>query len=116
MSRAYRNTNTPLGMPALVEVETRLRELFRILKPDAKEPNRVGDLMGALLGENGGYQFCDTSTPNGRDYRKGVQRLFEGAFSAYRNPSSHVNIEMSREDSFAQIVLASQLMDVVEPR
>jgi hypothetical protein len=101
---------------ALVEVETRLRELFKMMKPDAVEPNGVGDLIGALLTENGAYQFCDTSTPSGRNYRTGIQRLFEGAFSAYRNPSSHANFEMSKEDSFAQIVLASQLMDVVEPR
>lgn len=106
----------PAANRALVEVEARLRELFRILKPDAKEPNRVGDLIGALLMEKGVYQFCDTSTPSGRDYRKGVQCLFEGAFSAYRNPSSHANLDVSKEDSFAQIVLASQLMDVLEPR
>ena len=101
---------------AFIEVETKLRELFRTLKPGTVEPNKVGDLIGALLTDDGAYHFYDATTPSGKDYGKGIRCLFEGAFSAYRNPSSHANVEISKEDSFAQIVLASQLMDVLEPR
>ncbi len=99
---------------SLVEVETRLRELFTELKPGVSVPGRIGDVMGALLTENGAYHFCDTSTQSGKDYRKGVQLLFEGSFSAYRNPSSHENQNISKKDAFEQIVLASQLMRVLD--
>lgn len=57
---------------AVKEVESRLRELFQILKPDVTVPAKVGDIIGALLSENGAYHFSDLSTVSGRDYRKGI--------------------------------------------
>ena len=99
---------------SFVEVETRLRELFKELKPDVTVPGKVGDLIGALLTENGAYHFCDTSTQSGKDYRRGIQSLFEGSMAAYRNPSSHENLTLSKEAAMEQIVLASQLMKVLD--
>ena len=99
---------------AVKEVESRLRELFQILKPDATVPAKVGDIIGALLSENGAYQFADLSTVSGRDYRKGIQSLFEGFFSAYRNPSAHENLPCTKRESIEQIMLASQLMYVLD--
>lgn len=99
---------------SFVEVETRLRDLFTELKPGVSVPGNVGDIIGALLSDNGVYLFCDTSTQSWRDYRKGVKLLFEGARSAYRNPSSHENKALSKADAFEQIMLASQLMKVLD--
>lgn len=99
---------------AVKEVETRLRELFVEFKPGKAEPSKVGDIIGALLSENGAYQFVDVSTPNGRDYRRGIQSIFEGMFAAYRNPSAHKNMNYSQRESVEQIVLASQLMYVLD--
>lgn len=98
---------------AVKEVETRLRELFIELKPTATLPSKIGDVIGALLSENGAYHFADTSTTSGKDYRRGIQSLFEGMFAAYRNPSAHENIEYSRREAEEQIMLASQLMYVL---
>ena len=99
---------------AVKEVETRLRELFRELKPKATLPSKIGDIIGALLSENGAYHFVDTSTTSGKDYRRGIQSLVEGMFAAYRNPSAHENIEYSRREAEEQIMLASQLMYVLQ--
>lgn len=99
---------------AVKEVESRLRELFQILKPDAKVPAKVGEIIGALLSENGAYHFADLSTVSGRDYRKGIQSLFEGIFSAYRNPSAHKNLPCTKRESIEQIMLASQLMYILD--
>ena len=99
---------------AVKEVETRLRELFRKLKPTATVPSKIGDIIGALLSENGAYHFVDTSTTSGKDYRRGIQSLVEGMFAAYRNPSAHENIEYSRIEAEEQIMLASQLMYVLQ--
>ena len=87
------------------EVETRLRELFVEVKPVKAEPTKVGDIIGALLSENGAYQFVDVSTPNGKDYRRGIQSIFEGMFAGYRNPSSHKNLDYSQREAVEQIVL-----------
>lgn len=101
---------------AMVEVEARLRELFRELKPNTKEPAKVGDIIGALLTEGGAYHFVDTSTTSGKDFRRGIQAMFEGALAAYRNPASHKNLNRSQQRTIEQIVLASQLMYVLDNR
>lgn len=99
---------------AAKEVESRLRELFQELKPNAVVPTKVGDIIGALLTENGAYHFADLSTASGKDYRRGIQSLFEGIFAAYRNPSAHKNLSCTKRESIEQIMLASQLMYVLD--
>lgn len=99
---------------AIKEVETRLRELFKLLKPGVTVPTKVGDIIGALLTENGAYCFADLSTASGKDYRRGIQFIFEGTFAAYRNPSAHENLSCTKRESMEQIMLASQLMYVLD--
>lgn len=99
---------------AVKEVETRLREKFIELKPNVAVPSKVGDIIGALLSENGAFKFCDASTISGRDYRRGIQSLFEGTMAAYRNPSAHANLPYDRREAMEQIILASQLMSVLD--
>lgn len=99
---------------AVKEVESRLRELFQELKPGVSVPVKVVDIIGALLTENGAYHFADLSTVSGRDYRRGIQLLFEGIFAAYRNPSAHENLPCTNREAMEQIMLASQLMYVLD--
>lgn len=99
---------------AIKEVETRLRELFQLLKPGVTVPTKVGDIIGALLTENGVYHFADLSTASGKDYRRGIQAIFEGTFAAYRNPSAHENLACTKREAMEQIMLASQLMYVLD--
>ncbi len=99
---------------AIKEVEMRLRELFRQVKHTQTEPKAIKDCIGSLLGENGALKLADCSTENGKNYVRGVKTIFEGAFAAYRNPQMHGNIPYTRRESFEQIVLASQLMYVLE--
>ncbi len=99
---------------AVKEVESRLRELFQILKPGITVPAKIGDIIGALLTENGAYHFVDLSTVSGKDYRRGIQSLFEGIFAAYRNPSAHENLPCTKREAMEQVMLASQLMYVLD--
>lgn len=99
---------------AVKEVETRLREKFAELKPSVPVPSKVGDIIGALLSEKGAFKFCDASTTSGKDYRRGIQSLFEGTMAAYRNPSAHANLQYDRREALEQIMLASQLMFVLD--
>lgn len=98
---------------AMKELETRLRELFQELKPSAGIPAKIGDVIGALLGDNGIFNFCDTSTVSGKDYRRGIKSLFEGSFAAYRNPAAHANLPCTKREAVEQIMLASQLMYIL---
>ncbi len=99
---------------AVKEVESRLREKFLELKPSAAVPSKVGDVIGALISENGAFKFCDTTTASGRDYRRGIQSLFEGIMAAYRNPAAHANLQYEKREAMEQIMLASQLMYVLD--
>ncbi len=95
---------------AIKEIETRMRELFKEGKPNSPIPKDAAGLIGALLSDNGFYQFCDTSEISGANFRKGIKAIFEGAFSAYRNPSMHANLTCTQRESFERIVQASQMM------
>lgn len=99
---------------AIKEVEVRLREKFAELKPNIPVPSKVGDIIGALLSENGIFKFCDTSDTSGKNYRRGVCLLFEGTMAAYRNPSAHENLKTEKREALEQIMLASQLMYVLD--
>lgn len=100
---------------AIKELESRLREKFQQLKPGAGVPTKIGDIIGAILGgDNGLFNFCDTSTISGKDYRRGVKLLFEGIFAAYRNPASHANLPCTKREAIEQITLASQLMFILD--
>ena len=99
---------------AVKEVESRLREKFLELKTGAAVPAKIGDVIGALMSENGVFRFCDTTTTSGRDYRHGIQFLFEGIMAAYRNPAAHANLQYEKREAMEQIMLASQLMYVLD--
>lgn len=81
---------------AVKEVESRLREKFLELKPGTVAPSRIGEVIGALISENGAFKFCDTTTASGKDYRRGIQHLFEGIMAAYRNPAAHANLQYEK--------------------
>ena len=99
---------------AVKEVESRLREKFLELKTGAAVPAKIGDVIGALISENGAFKFCDTTTTSGKDYRRGIHSLFEGIMAAYRNPAAHANLQYEKREAMEQIMLASQLMYVLD--
>ena len=99
---------------AVKEVESRLREKFSELKPGTTVPSKIGDVIGALISENGVFRFCDTTTTSGRHHRRGIHSLFEGIMAAYRNPAAHANLQYEKREAMEQIMLASQLMYVLD--
>lgn len=99
---------------AVKELETRLRDLFQQLKPNAGVPAKIGDIIGTLLGDNGIFRFCDTSTISGKNQQRGVKLLFDGVFAAYRNPTAHANLLCTKREAIEQIMLVSQLMYVLD--
>lgn len=105
---------SPAAEKAVKEVESRLREKFAELKPGMAVPSKIGDVIGALISENGAFKFCDTTTTSGKDYRRGIYSLFEGTMAAYRNPAAHANLQYEKREAMEQIMLASQLMYVLD--
>lgn len=98
---------------ALREVETYMRELHAKFNPEKGDPKEINSIKEALLSDQSLYEF-DRVTQNGKNYYEGIKKLFEDAFSAYRNPASHRNISISKREAFERITLASQLMFVLD--
>ena len=67
-----------------------------------------------MLSENGAVQFCDATSTSGKNYRRGVQQIFEGTIAAYRNPAAHANLVITKREAIEQITLASQLMYILD--
>ena len=101
---------------AIIEIETKMRELFKKYKPKALAPTGSDNLIDALLSDNGLHKFCNTTEKSGQNYRNGIYKLFKGAFLAYRHPSAHENLPCTQQEAFERIVLASQMMYVLTGR
>lgn len=101
-------------LPISVRTNRSTADFRRDMQPGSGIPAKIGDIIGALLGDNGVFNFCDTSTVSGKDYRRGIKSLFEGAFAAYRNPAAHANLPCTKREAVEQIMLASQLMYVLD--
>jgi len=104
---------TEASEKAIKEVETRMREIYRQVKPTAIPPKDAAGLINFLLSEQGLYKFCDTSTKSGENFHKGIKQIFEGSFWAFRNTAMHENIQCTQQQSFERIVQASQMMNIL---
>lgn len=104
----------PAAERAVREIETKLREMFRELKPNSNEPQKIGDIIGALLTENGVYHYCDTVSQDGKNFCKGFVQLVQGFLIAYRNPFSHTNHTLTKRKAFELISTSSMIMEVLE--
>lgn len=98
---------------ALREVETYMRELYARYKPGKGDPSEINSIKEALLADADLYLF-DRTTQNGKNFYNGIKKLFEDAFTAYRNPASHRNTDISKREAFERITLASQLTYVLD--
>lgn len=99
---------------AVKTVETHMRQMFRKLKPHAVEPRNIGEIIFALFSENGAFHYCDTTNPDGKNFCRGFVQLTQGFFTAYRNPMSHNNHDLSKREAFEIISLSSMIMEVLE--
>ncbi len=99
---------------AVQEVETRLREMFRELKHVSIEPSKIEDIIGGLLSENGTYHCCGIETKDGKNFCIGFDKLVRGFFTAYRNPLSHINHTLTKQDAFEIVSLSSTIMNTLD--
>lgn len=53
---------------------------------------------------------ADRSTQTGRDIHTGTRFMFAGAMAALRNPKSHENIAIAKDDAMRRLIFASMLM------
>lgn len=96
---------------AFIEINARVKKLYQMLCPDDTNPPDGQALMNKIFADKEPViEIADRSTQTGRDIHMGTRFLFAGAMAALRNPKSHENIELKKEDCMRQLIFASMLM------
>ena len=101
---------------AFVEINDRVKKLFSILNPSAKDIPDGTDAMQKVFSANSPMvAFSDISTLSGHNKQLGFMNMLSGSISAFRNPSSHSNAEeLSEEDAYRRLTFASLLMHAID--
>ncbi len=96
---------------AFIEVNARVKRLYQMLCPNDTNPPDGQALMNKIFADKEPVaETADRSTQTGRDIHMGTRFLFAGAMAALRNPKSHENIGIEKDDSMRQLIFASMLM------
>lgn len=96
---------------AFIEINDCVKKLYQTLCPDDTNPPDGQALMNkAFADKEPVIEAADRSTQTGRDIHTGTRFLFAGAMAALRNPKSHKNIELEKEDCMRRLIFASMLM------
>ena len=96
---------------AFIEINSRLKELYRTAYPDSENVPDGQALMNKVFADNDPvFEAGDRTTQTGKDIHLGTRFLFAGAMAALRNPKSHENIELEKDDSMRRMIFASMLM------
>jgi len=69
------------------------------------------DLMRKAFSPDNG-PLADTSTPKAE--REALSHLFSGAIGCYKNPHSHRDVQLSFNEAFEMLLLASHLLSVLD--
>ena len=96
---------------AFIEINSRLKELYRTAYPDSENVPDGQALMNKVFADNDPVlEAGDRTTQTGKDIHLGTRFLFAEAMAALRNPKSHENIELEKDDSMRRMIFASMLM------
>lgn len=96
---------------AFIEINSRLKEIYCEKCPDLGNVPDGQALMNKVFADNNPVlEAGNLTTQTGRDIQAGTRFMFAGAMAALRNPKSHENITLGKEDSMRRLIFASMLM------
>ena len=95
-----------------IELNSRAKEIYKKLSPDATSFSDGKDLMNKLFRSKTPLcPVCDTSTESGENYQQGFHFMTAGAMSALRNPKAHSNDEvLTAKEAMRRLMFASMLI------
>jgi len=108
--------HTNAALVAFIEVNSRLKKIYKILKPEEdKIPDGV-DLMNKIFSEKSPLlPFRTENTETDKNIQRGFHFMFTGAILALRNPKAHSNDEIiSAEEALRRLMFASTLMYAID--
>lgn len=96
---------------AFIEINSRLKEIYQKEYPNSENVPDGQALMNKIFADNNPILVAgDLTTQTGKDIQAGTRFMFAGAMVALRNPKSHKNIEIEKDDAMRRLVFASMLM------
>ena len=96
---------------AFIEVNYRLKGIYCEKYPDSKDVPDGQALMNKIFADNNPmFKVGDLETQTGKDIQAGTRFIFAGAMAALRNPKSHQNIAIGKNDAMRRLIFASMLM------
>ena len=96
---------------AFIEINARVKKLYQMLCPDDVNPPDGQTLMNKVFADKEPViETADRSTQTGKDIHTGTRFLFAGAMAALRNPKSHENNTIEKDDAMRRLIFASMLM------
>ncbi len=96
---------------AFIEIDSRLQKIYREKCPNTGKELSGQSLMNKVFADNDPVlEAGNLTTQIGKDIQSGTRFMFAGAMSALRNPKSHQNITLGKEECMRRLVFASMLM------
>ena len=96
---------------AFIEINSRIKDIYREKYPDAENTPDGQALMNKVFADNVPVLVAgDLTTQTGKDIQAGTRFMFAGAMAALRNPKSHQNIAIEKDDAMRRLIFASMLM------
>lgn len=94
---------------AMIQVEQALKEKGMV------KSNLFGqNLIVSLFKMGGKNENVKLRVPLGEDLQGAAQKLFEGAFSYYRNYAAHDGSKINAQISLRILIIASELLDLID--
>lgn len=99
---------------AIKEINDRLKQLYKKYKKEEKDG---ADLFALTFNSDDTktlLKMSDMSLISGKDEQEGYRFLFMGAWKGIRNPSTHANTYLSKEQAYKRLIFTSMLMDKID--
>lgn len=102
-------------------VEASFKELNDIvkgvyLKETGIEDDGASLMRNAFAHKKPVFFLADNSTTSGRSVQEGYMNIFAGVIIGIRNPKAHANVNISSQDAWEKIVIASHLLKIWDNR
>lgn len=97
---------------AFVEINSRVKKIY--LQERGEEKDGQDLMRKAFNRDNPVLIFEGLENESGRNVQEGYMQIFAGCIQGIRNPKSHENISISKEDAIKRLILAGLLMDKID--
>lgn len=106
---------TNAATDAFVEINTRVKNIFKIVSPNVNVPDGVNAMTSVFSINRPLIKIGDLNDQICHDKQFGLMNMLQGAISALRNPPCHDKKEIiTKEEAMRRLMFASTLMHLID--